>query len=134
MNFSFASSLFSFSFKAFGACLSPKRALFSLYTMFSLPLITKLSGCVTYTSFFRSPCRNAALTSRWCISQPLEAARAMMNLTVSMRATGANTYSKSIMCLCMYHFATNLDLCLFILPSEFLLILKIHFRPMAFDP
>lgn len=47
--------------------------LLSLYTLCLLPLITKPSGWDTTS--FKSPCRNAGLTSKWFTSHPFELVR-----------------------------------------------------------
>jgi len=83
-------------YQALGACLSPYKAFFSRYTLFDVISFSKPSSCSTYIFLFRTPFRNADLTSNRKICQSFCAARASKSFIVSSLDTGANVLVKSI--------------------------------------
>ena len=129
-----SSTLLSFAFHALRACLKPYRALFNLYTLSSLPLTLKPYGWLTYTSSFRSPCKNAILTSKWCFPNHEKLPKLLWN--EQFRFSPLEQIFSQSLCrvfVCIF-FATSLDLYLFMLSSLFLLILNIYFKPITFAP
>jgi len=68
-------------YQALGACLSPYKVFFSRYTSFYVISFSKSPSCSTYISSFRTPLKNADLTSNWKICHHfvlLKQARALL--------------------------------------------------------
>lgn len=121
-------------YHALGAGRSPYSALWSRYTQSSFPLITNPSGYETNTSSLSSPLRKADLTSSWYTIHSFWAVMDRKILIVSIRATGANISSKSILFRCEYPLVTMQGFLLSKVPSGLSFDLNTHFKPISFFP
>jgi len=78
-------------FQVLGACFIPYKTFLNRYTFLSWPLISKPSGCLTYTSSSNGSFKQADFTWSWCIFWHLYVVIATTILIVLILATRAYT-------------------------------------------
>ena len=97
----------NFLYHCRGACFNPYKLFFNLHTRSSFPLTSNPYGCCMKISSFKSPWRNAILTSNYSISRSWLVANPKIVLINENFTTGEKISSKSIPFFWPKLFTTN---------------------------